>query len=1379
MKMKKILSSIIAASLAFSSMSAFAAGDATAADVAKIGEEYYSSLELALADATAENVVIELLADADLEYAAREKYGAETTESITIDGNNNTLTLYQTDSDWSSIGMANADGVFKLIDLEVVKAEHKGNGAWNNHAINFTCNVDFNNVDFNNSVALQADGVLTDVNITETGEYYGLIITAEGQRVEMTGGSIVATNGGRGIKVMDQYVNSPAKVEVEVSDVTFETAEKAAILVTSTAGADITVSNIDILKCAADSQNAVWVDEDRSDYQADVTVSGADRYLEGQVAEIEGIGYASLSAAIKAAEDEDEIVLADGEYTMPSMPATKTITISGSEDVIISVGTPNMNSSNITFEGLTLQFPNDNYKGLQHAGEMTYNDVTIKGQPFLYGTSETFNNCEFIQESADAYNVWTYGAKNVTFNGCKFTSEGKSVLVYNEGACGTNLEVIDTEFIANNYVAGKAAIEVDTSLMNKKGQSTTISVDEESTATGFDAGSVSKDTLWNVKKVAGSTVVEVADEIVMAHVANSKEGTVAAAIVDGAVYATLADALAAVKDDSNVVILEGEYDGEFDISGKEGVTVLGKGDVTINGRPKLGYDFNVSGINFNYPGSEGKITGYGTLTDCEFTGYNGFRYCYAVDGDVIFKNCVITGSVYGIHFDGGEGQIIIDDCTITGWTSFGSSLEKVTISDSKFEQGNYNVLRFYQNAEVTNTQFNPESRIDTGDGGEGMEGIELVITDCTVSDGSDIMDKIPAEVISVSTVKVDDAVVGKVAKIVVDDEEVYFETLAEAIDAAVAGSEIDLMGNTAEFPQLSLNKEITISNGTISMNPAVATFAATAEEKYWLVSEDVTFENVNFVGENYSTGAASWGLFYIVDDFVTITFDNCNLNLVNDTAAGGIVKGDNVKYSFIKFIDTDAYIENTGRCFNNLYSVTLEGDSDFVIKGTDEKLENAFNKITYLKIYDTSSIEIDGCSEYGIKLGGQMLVTDNASVIVTNSGISDIMSRDDAAIDTSVTVTADAQLLADFIESGVKVNAFGKVVSKASTIYVQFEELEDEDDESITYNIVLAGDERNINRLTTADLTFKFEPTPDENCDMSYEVTAKNGLTLTNHDKDGYMFNFDGVTNPDESGELITIGQITVTGFGSFNLSVDAKAENIVNATEVVDNIVDTFIPNGGEEGLGTLVINHDMKDGIEPDTDGLVGEIKGEEISIPQNTLTINVTFPNIVDYNEADYQDMTVTIAGGQYEETIALGDTDEIAGGYSIERTLDYNTTYMVTVAGAGYRTARYSVALTEDKTLNFWNNVKDLIHEMPIEEGVTDENAMVTKNFLAGDIVKDNAINIWDLNAVVSFFGEKDIKNMSAADADKYVRYDLNRDGKIDSKDVAYVLVSWGE
>ena len=96
------------------------------------------------------------------------------------------------------------------------------------------------------------------------------------------------------------------------------------------------------------------------------------------------------------------------------------------------------------------------------------------------------------------------------------------------------------------------------------------------------------------------------------------------------------------------------------------------------------------------------------------------------------------------------------------------------------------------------------------------------------------------------------------------------------------------------------------------------------------------------------------------------------------------------------------------------------------------------------------------------------------------------------------------------------------------------------------------------------------------------------------------------------------------------------------------------------------------------------------------------------------------------------------------------------------------------MTEAKKLYFWNNVMD--NAQPVEVSVSGvEKLDQTVNFLAGDIVKDNDINVYDLSAVVSYFGEI---NLDKDNKPEYARYDLNRDGKIDSRDVAYVLVSWG-
>ena len=251
----------------------------------KIGDQGYNTLADAL-EATREmsgDVVIELLADANLSYGAREAYGKDDTTSITINGNNNTLTLNQTDSDWSSIGMANADGVFKMNNVNVVKTGYGvPGGAWNTHAINFNVNTELTNVDFDNSIKVSGTSVLTNVNIVEDEEFYGIWIPANATSVTINGGSITATNNGRGIKIADQYVEDSAqKVSLTVNGMTFETAKKAAVLVSSKGGADITTTNCDITKVAADSENFAWVDEDRTSSADKVTVDGGSVFVEG------------------------------------------------------------------------------------------------------------------------------------------------------------------------------------------------------------------------------------------------------------------------------------------------------------------------------------------------------------------------------------------------------------------------------------------------------------------------------------------------------------------------------------------------------------------------------------------------------------------------------------------------------------------------------------------------------------------------------------------------------------------------------------------------------------------------------------------------------------------------------------------------------------------------------------------------------------------------------------------------------------------------------------------------------------------------------------------------------------------------------------------
>ena len=69
---------------------------------------------------------------------------------------------------------------------------------------------------------------------------------------------------------------------MNVANTTFKTDEKAAILVKNPAGADITLSNIDIAGVAEDTSNEVWVDEDAAQHVNKVNVVGGSMIVEGQ-----------------------------------------------------------------------------------------------------------------------------------------------------------------------------------------------------------------------------------------------------------------------------------------------------------------------------------------------------------------------------------------------------------------------------------------------------------------------------------------------------------------------------------------------------------------------------------------------------------------------------------------------------------------------------------------------------------------------------------------------------------------------------------------------------------------------------------------------------------------------------------------------------------------------------------------------------------------------------------------------------------------------------------------------------------------------------------------------------------------------------------------
>ncbi len=161
--------------------------------------------------------------------------------------------------------------------------------------------------------------------------------------------------------------------------------------------------------------------------------------------------------------------------------------------------------SSFTFENLTIQAGEGNFDGIV-CDELTYKDCTIKGKLTLYGKA-TFINCTFENEMTNQYSIWTWGGTDVTFEGCKFNTNGKAILLYGQATAAkpTNLVANDCIFNdRNNGAAGKAAIEIG----NDYDATYTLTVNN-ATVNGFADGKNTGSKLWankNSMDVAHLTV---------------------------------------------------------------------------------------------------------------------------------------------------------------------------------------------------------------------------------------------------------------------------------------------------------------------------------------------------------------------------------------------------------------------------------------------------------------------------------------------------------------------------------------------------------------------------------------------------------------------------------------------------------------------------------------------------------------------------------------------------------------------------------------------------------------------------------------------------------------------------------------------------------
>ena len=435
----------------------------------------YSAEQLAEAlTADEENIEVVLVNDIDLPISSlgqitggsgEYKLGGENTKNITIDLNGKTLNV--TTTYWSNLGAKNDEAVFTIKNGKMTSSQPTG--TWNSYDLTFSnCNYVFEDIVFEKAIALcneNRSATLKNVTINETHDYYAMWISAEGQNVTID--NLTINSAGRGIKIDEQYASNPSAVTLNVKNATFKTANKAAILVKSVAGATINLDNVNIENVAADTEFAVWVDEDSAAYADKVVVNGGLCKVEGAAASVvanaedlkAGITTAGATVYLQPTEGGKSLELG-GKISL-----AKGASLIGLGDVPVGIENDwgsNTFSNQAHFTDTYIEniyFDNNLVidAGIAN-GNVTFKDCVFGGDRAHQGVHfdsgngvVVFENCTFVGR-----NMFGASLENVIFNNCTFLNK-KSSLTGADKWTGVNMWgkyefndcVFDTEATCN------------------------------------------------------------------------------------------------------------------------------------------------------------------------------------------------------------------------------------------------------------------------------------------------------------------------------------------------------------------------------------------------------------------------------------------------------------------------------------------------------------------------------------------------------------------------------------------------------------------------------------------------------------------------------------------------------------------------------------------------------------------------------------------------------------------------------------------------------------------------------------------------------------------------------------------------------------------
>ena len=199
--------------------------------------------------------------------------------------------------------------------------------------------------------------------------------------------------------------------------------------------------------------------------------------------------YATLEAAVRAAESGDTIILGKGNYTLYGISSdgttkNKDLTFVGQGPDVTAwnIGAKVPDPANfgteyngdysfdsaktVTFKNMTLRSGNVDYLGFIRIDKTVVEDCVINGKTDYWGyTSAEFNNTTFNAPSSN-YALWTYCSPTMTFNNCTFNTTGKAVNVYTDFSAGKHdIRVYFNNCTVNSSILNKQALNINDSNM--------------------------------------------------------------------------------------------------------------------------------------------------------------------------------------------------------------------------------------------------------------------------------------------------------------------------------------------------------------------------------------------------------------------------------------------------------------------------------------------------------------------------------------------------------------------------------------------------------------------------------------------------------------------------------------------------------------------------------------------------------------------------------------------------------------------------------------------------------------------------------------------------------------------------------------------------